>query len=806
MHKDRIPPSALRRLSTIAGLKFQTTDELEPAHGIDVQKRAIEALDFGLSIQREGYNLFVMGNEGTGKLTAVKKLLEARAHSEPVPSDWCYVFNFAVPYAPRAIRLQPGHGRRLKSDMKQLVEDLKSALPAAFDAPDNRSRRRSLHDTLQEKRDALVKEVDARAKKRGATVLTTDDGLLVAPLDGDEPYGEEEFAELPQEEQARIMEVLDPVKQDLQDTLEQMPRHESEMRKKLRTLDREIAEGAIRPFFDDATKSWSHAPAVVDHLEAMRKDVVDNVARFLPNEEVEEHPTPPQQHRVPQDDKTLFASYHVNVLVDQSERKGAPVVLEDNPTYANLFGRMDHAPDSTGPASDFALIKAGALHKANGGYLILQVQKLLRDEQAWDALKRMLRSHEIRLESPERQMTLQNIVSLEPETVPLDVTVALLGERELFYGLLDVDPEFSGLFKIAVDFDDEFERNEANEALVARVLAAICKREKLLPLERGAVLRVIEHASRVAEEATKLTANWRRLADVAREADAHARRQNAKTITLAHIEGAFAARERRMGRVRELVLQQILDGSVLIDSAGSVVGQVNGLTVVEFGDVAIGSPARITARVGLGRGKVVNIEREVDLSGAIHSKGVLTFVGFLRERYGRDVPLAFDASLAFEQSYMPVDGDSASCAELCALLSAIANVKLTQGIAVTGSVNQRGELQVVGGVNDKIEGFFELCRARGLDGKQGVIVPRANARHLMLKPEVVEAANAGLFSVYAASTVDDVLALLSGLDPGERQQDGRFTQGSFNAKVVDTLELFAKKTRAYMGIDPDRAG
>jgi predicted ATP-dependent protease len=796
---ERIPPAALRRVSTINTLRFKTTEELEPAHGIDVQKRAIEALDFGLSINREGYNLFVMGPEGTGKLTAVRKLLEGRAHGEPLPSDWVYVFNFDVPYAPRALRLEPGHGRRLKRDVKQLVEDLKSALPAAFDAPDNRSRRRSLHDQLQDKRDQLVKEVDARAKKLGATVITTDDGLLVAPLDGDEPYDEEEFAELPQEEQAQLLEKLDPVKQDLQDTLEQMPRLESDLRKRLRTLDRELAETAIRPFFDDAKKSWAHAPAVVEHFAAMSKDVVDNVTRFLPNEEVEEAPPPPQGHRMPgmPDDKMLFASYHVNVLVDQSERKGAPVVFEDNPTYANLFGRMDHAPDSIGPASDFALIKGGALHRANGGYLILQVQKLLQDEQAWDALKRMLRSHEIRLESLERQLALQNIVSLEPETIPLDVTVALLGDRELFYGLLEVDTEFSGLFKIAVDFDDEFERTDEHEALVARVIASICKREKLLPAEHAAVARIVEHASRVAEDATKLSANWRRLADVAREADAHARRAGKKTIALEQVDAAFAARERRMGRIKERLLQQILEGSVLIDTQGSVSGQVNGLTVVELGDVAIGSPARITARVGLGRGKIVNIEREVDMSGAIHSKGVLTFVGFLRERFGRDVPLAFDASLAFEQSYMPVDGDSASCAELCALLSAIANVKLAQGIAVTGSVNQRGELQVVGGVNDKIEGFFDLCKARGLDGKQGVVLPQANARHLMLRPEVVDAANQGLFHVYTAATVDDVLALLSGLDPGEKQGDGRYPTGSFNARVVETLEHFAKKSRAY---------
>jgi predicted ATP-dependent protease len=802
MDKYRIPASDLRRLSTAPSLRFDTTEQLEPAHGIDVQHRAIEALDFGLSINREGYNLFIMGPEGTGKLTAVRKLLEARAAKEKVPNDWVYVFNFAVPYQPRVLRLEPGHGRRLKSDIKQLVEDLKSALPATFDAPDNRSRRRSLHDELQEKRDALVKQVDERAKQHGATVLTTDDGLLVAPLDGDTPFGEDEFAELPAEKQAELLERLDPVKQDLQDTLEEMPRHESELRKRLRALDRELAEAAIRPFFADAKKAWEAVPQVVEHLEAMRKDVVENHARFLPNEELEEQVQAQQPHRAAgQDDKLLFASYYVNVLVDQSDRKGAPVVFEDNPTYANLFGRMDHAPDSIGPASDFQLIKSGALHRSNGGYLVLQVQKLMRDEQAWDALKRMLRSREIRLESPERQMTLQNIVSLEPETIPLDVTVALLGEREFFYTLLDVDPEFSGLFKIAVDFDDEFERTEENEGLVARVLASMCKRESLLPLERAAVLRIVEHASRVAEDATKLSANWRRLADVAREADAHARRANAKTITLTHVEAAFAGREKRMGRISERLLQQIIDGSVLIDTSGSVAGQVNGLTVVELGEVAIGSPARITARVGLGRGRVVNIEREVELSGSIHSKGVLTFTGFLRERFGRDVPLAFDASLAFEQSYMPVDGDSASCAELCALLSAIANVKLSQAIAVTGSVNQRGELQVVGGVNDKIEGFFHLCSARGLDGKQGVILPKANARHLMLKPEVVEAAKKGLFSVYVASNVDDVLRLLSGIEPGERQADGRFTAGSFNARVVDTLEQFAKKSRLLMGTE-----
>jgi len=460
---------------------------------------------------------------------------------------------------------------------------------------------------------------------------------------------------------------------------------------------------------------------------------------------------------------------------------------------------MDHAPDSVGPVTDFALIKAGALHRANGGYLVLDVQKLLHDEQAWGALKRMLRSHEIRLESPERMMTLHGMVSLEPEVIPLDVKVVLLGEREIFYSLLEADREFSGLFKVAVDFDDDFVRDEDSEALVARVLAAIAKREGLLSLERDAVLRVVEHAARVAEDSNRLTANWRRLADVAREADEIARQDGQTRIALKHVQEAFDSRARRMGRVRERILQHILDGSVLIDTQGSVPGQLNGLTVIELGEVAIGSPTRITARIGLGRGNIVNIEREVDMSGAIHSKGVLTFIGFLRERYGRDLPLAFDASLAFEQSYMPVDGDSASCAELCALLSAIANVKLSQALAVTGSVNQRGEMQVVGGVNDKIEGFFDLCAARGLDGHQGVVIPRANARHLMLRKDVCEAVKASKFSIYIARTVDEVMALLSGIPTGVRGANDKFPEASFNARVVTTLEALAEKQKEYGG-------
>jgi lon-related putative ATP-dependent protease len=791
MNHERLAPEALYRRTELPSLPFKTTNDLEAKNGIDAQKRALESLGFGLGMRREGYNIFVMGPEGTGKLTAVRKLLEARAQTEPVPNDLCYVFNFDVPYAPRALELKPGSAKRLKHDMKQLVEDLKSALHAAFEAPDHRAKRRAVSDELQEKRNSLVAEVDARARERGAAVLTTDDGLLVAPLKDGEPFAEDEFDELPLDEQSRMITALEPVKQDLQDTLEQVPRLESETRKRLRLIDSELGENSVRPFFDDLKKAWAFAPEVVEYLESVRRDVVDNVARFLPKDE---ESTPDAQQQRPPDDKAAFAAYQPNLFIDQSERTGAPVVFEDNPTYANLFGRMDHAPDSVGPVTDFALIKAGALHRANGGYLVLDVHKLLHDEQAWDALKRMLRSHEIRLESPERQMTLHGMVSLEPEVVPLDVKVVLLGERDIFYSLLDADREFSGLFKVAVDFDDDFERDEETEALVARVIASIAKREDLLPLERAAVLRIVEHGARVAEDAGRITANWRRLADIAREADDTARRAGETVITLAHVESSFAARARRMGRVRERIQQHILDGSVLIDTAGSIVGQVNGLTVIELGEVAVGSPTRITARIGLGSGKIVNIEREVDMSGAIHSKGVLTFIGFLRERYGRDTPLAFDASLAFEQSYMPVDGDSASCAELCALLSAIANVKLSQGLAVTGSVNQRGEMQVVGGVNDKIEGFFDLC-ARGLDGKQGVIVPIANSRHLMLRKDVADAVREGKFSVFAARTVDDVLAMLSGIQPGVRQEEG-FPEGSFNARVVTTLETFAQKQKA----------
>jgi len=779
---------------------FETTADLEDLAEFVGQPRAVEAVQFGIGIEREGYNIFALGPEGTGKRSFVRQFFEQRASSESVPSDWCYVNDFAQTHKPRALRLPPGRGVEFRRDMEQLVEELRTTLSAAFESEEYQTRRQVIEEELQERQAQAFQELQQPAQKQGVALLRMPTGLAFAPMRDGEVLSPEEVRALSQEERERLEAVMETLQEELQKILRQVPGWQRERRDKLRELDHEMADFAVSGLIDELGARYADLPPVVEYLNAVQQDVVENAGDFLPSsEDTTSGPDIPMGI-------AGLRRYQVNVLVNHSESEGAPVIYEDNPTYQNLIGRVEHVAQMGALLTDFNLIKPGALHQANGGYLILDVRKVLSQPYVWEGLKRALQSDQIRIESVGQMLSLVSTVSLEPEPIPLRVKVALVGDRMLYYLLWQMDPDFGELFKVAADFGERMDRNEENQHLYARLIATLARKEELRPLDRAAVARVIEHSARMVGDAEKLSTQMRGITDLLCEADYWAGKSGDGAVTAGDVQQAIDAQIYRSDRLREQLQEEILRHTLLIDTAGEVVGQVNGLSVIQLGSFGFGRPTRITAQVRLGRGQVVDIEREVELGGPIHSKGVLILAGFLGGRYAGEKPLSLSASLVFEQSYSGVEGDSASSAELYALLSAIARVPIKQSLAVTGSVNQHGQVQAIGGVNEKIEGFFDVCQARGLAGEQGVLIPAANVKHLMLRQDVVEAVMAGQFHVYPVETVDQGIAILTGVPAGERDETGNYPEGSINYLVEARLAELAEKRQAFSAPAPAKEG
>jgi lon-related putative ATP-dependent protease len=801
---ESLKPEALYRRCDPGQFKFETTAALDDLEGIIGQARAVEAVEFGTAIRREGYNLFSLGPSGTGKFKIVRAYLTQKAATEPIPSDWCYVNSFDDPQKPRALRLPPGQGMGLRQDMERLVEELRSTIPAAFESEDYRTRKQVIEEEVKEHHEKAFDALRRQAQEKGIALVRTPGGLVFAPMQKGEVMSPEDFQRLAEADRERIDKEITALQQQLQASLRQAPQWERSGREKLKALNREVAIFAVGHLIEELRKKYTAIPPVVEFLNVVQQDVIENVEAFLnpPESPLSALAGVPQS----QSPKNLpfFRRYLVNVVVDHSENKGAPVVYEDNPTYQNLVGQVEYMAQMGALSTDFGLIRPGALHQANGGYLMLDAARVLSQPYAWEGLKRALRSSEIRIESLGQALSLISTASLEPEPIPLNVKVILLGERMLYYLLSQHDSEFNELFKVAVDFEEQVDRSPANDLLYAKLIGRLARQEKLLPFDRGGVARVIEDSARFTGDAEKLSLHNRTLSDLLREADYWARKAGGNVVAAGDVQRAIDAQVRRASRVRERFREEILRGTLLIDTEGAKVGQVNGLSVVQPGRFAFGHPSRITARVRLGRGEVVDIEREVELSGPIHSKGVLILSAFLGARYSSDRPLSLSASLVFEQSYSGVEGDSASSAELYALLSALAETPIKQSLAVTGSVNQRGEVQAIGGVNEKIEGFFDLCQARGLTGEQGVLIPASNVKHLMLRRDVVEAVEAGKFHVYPVETIDQGIALLTGLEAGERDLEGNFPEGSVNHRVEDRLIALAEKRRAFGQPSPSR--
>ena len=772
----QVPAAELFRACDPAALPFETTRDLEPLEEALGQDRAREAMRLAAGLGRDGYNVYALGAVGLGRHTVVQRFVQECARARDVPPDWCYVHNFKTPHRPRVLELPAGTAQRFREDMARCVEDLLLAVPTTFQSDEYRERAQALAKTFSDREEKAFQAVADKAQAEGIAMMRTPGGYTLAPIKDDKVLGPREFAKLPDEEQKRIEAVVETLKEDLKDTVTKLPGWQRESQEQLRRLNRDMIQLAVSGFFDALEARYAAFPQVVEYLQAVHEDVLDNVDAFRPEGES----TVPENTRRRVDE---FPQYAVNVVVDNGETTGAPVVYEDNPTYTNLVGRVEHVAQFGALSTNFMLIKPGALHRANGGYLVLDAARVLSNPFAWQALKRALRSRELRIESLERLMSLLSTISLEPEPIACDVKVVLIGDRLLYYLLREHDEEFAMHFKVAADFHEELDRDDDNTLLYARLVATLLRDDGLKPFDRGAVARVIEHCARRVEDAHKLSLHMGSLLDLLRESDWQAGEAKAQTVSAEHVQRAIDATIRRLDQMRERVHEHIARGIRMVDTDGEAVGQVNGLSVYRLDESSFGTPTRITATARLGSGEVVDIEREVELGGSIHSKGVLILSAFLAARYAPDAPLALSASLVFEQSYGGVEGDSASAAELCALLSALSGLPIRQSLAITGSVNQRGQVQAIGGVNDKVEGFFDICNARGLTGSQGVIVPAANVQHLMLRADVVDAVAQGRFAVHAVSTVDEAVSLLTGVPAGEPDADGNYPPDSVNGRV-----------------------
>ena len=762
-------------------LPFKTTSTLEPFTGFFGQERAIEAMGFGIGMRRPGYNLFVMGNPHTGRFSFAMENLKSVAKKEKKPGDWVYLNNLSDSRHPLAITFPPGKAQPFKRDIKHIIESTLTEMPAAFESPTYQRRKSKIERDLNRYYDQAIEGVEKEAREHSIAVYRDAGSIGFTPVADGQAMDEAVFSQLPEEVRDAFTKAISDLEDKLNEALTGLPKWRREAAEKMKNLDRDTARQSISPLFQPLRDKYANISAATDYLVEMETSLVKNCADIVGEDKLLEPLTDASRRSY------MEGEYGVNLLVDNQKIKGAPVIYEGHPSYENLFGRVEYTSEMGALSTSYKLIRPGALHQANGGYLVLEAEKLLEQPFVYGALKRALKSNQIRIESPASEYTGISTITLLPEAVPLSVKVVLIGARNIYYLLQELDHDFEKMFRVVVDFDEDVKRTPQSIRSYARLMKTLAEEEGLAPLTRRAVARLVEHSSRQAEDQELLSAHIGELVDLLCEADFKRIKEEDELINTDHVEMALDAKERRTSRMSEKIQEGILNQTVLIDCEGEAVGKTNGLTVLQVGDVAFGTPARITATVHPGNRGIIDIEREVTLGQPIHSKGVLILTGFLGHHYAQDFPLAMSASIALEQSYGYVDGDSASLAEVCTLLSALTYFPISQNFATTGSINQYGEVQAIGGVNEKIEGFFNLCKTRGLNGKQGVIIPKANVRNLMLKKEVVDAVKRGDFSVYAVSHVDQCLEVLMGRKAGQRKDNGEFTQRSINAQVVKRL-------------------
>ncbi len=767
---------------------FETTDQLEPLKQIIGQRRALDAVEFGTEIRQDGYNLYAMGPSGSGKHSVISELLEQKAEGEKAPSDWIYVNNFKDSRKPIAIELPSGHAREFSDDIQELLELLKTIIPTVFDSNEYRNEKEAINQRYLEEQDGIFGYLHDEAENHNVSMNTASSTRVTfVPMKDGKVLERDKFEALPDDEKVEIQKKLTAFEKLVKEALREISRLNKMQQQEFKAFDKKITTQAVETLMEDLRKKYSEHEEVIDYLMAFEEDVINHVRDFISKPDETGLPPFMQDYYAPN-----FKRYEVNVFIGNGTKNFAPVIYEDNPNHQNLIGRIEHISQMGTLVTDFTMIKPGALHKANGGYLLIDVRKLLMNPFSWEELKRCLRSKEVRIESLAQQYSLISTATLEPEPIPINLKVILIGERIFYYLLYHYDPEFSELFKVSADFEDDMPRDEDSMLLYAKMIGTIADNDGLLPLSRSAVARVIEHASRRAQHISKMTTHIRTIADLLKEADYWANKEGHDVMECSDIEQALSSQQDRISRVQERMYEQIEEGTVMIHTSGTAVGQINALTYLALGASRFGMPTRITAKTRIGKGEIIDIERKVELSGPIHSKGVMILSGYLSARYAKESPLSLSASLVFEQTYGMIDGDSASSTELYALLSSLSGVPIKQHFAVTGSVNQNGEVQAIGGVNEKIEGYFDVCKRLEPDQTHAVLIPDSNVKHLMLKNEVIEAVKDGTFEIYAVSTIDEGIAILTGVEAGEADDEGNYPEESINGKVVAQLERFTE--------------
>ncbi len=779
--------SQLYKACAAKDFRFTSTRGLSPFNEFMGQARAKQAVEMAVAMPHDGYNIFAVGSSGLGKRTMIRRHLQEVASRMPAPSDWIYVNNFADPRYPVAMELPAGMAPAIKKDLLKAWRSLAESVLSTFESETYFERMESLKGELTRAQQEALSSVAAEGEKKGVKlVLRTPGGYGFSPMNEQgEVMSVDAFNELTKKEQTRLKGVMADMETRLRKVARHLNQAEEVNRDKVRQLTEEVTLAAVEPALDRLREKYAEQTRFCEYLDEFQADVLENVDIILNAQEA-------QQDAVANvgSDSTVPSRYQLNVVVTNDPKKGVPVVFEDLPTHYNLMGHVEQVTYMGTVATDFTLIRAGALHQANGGFLLLEAEQVLEQPYAWQGLKRALRSKSLKLSSLEHMLTLTGTISLEPDAIPFNVKVVLLGDRETYYLLQEFDPELGEFFKMRADFDSDMPRSKENEALYTHFLADFVAKEKLKPLDKSGVMRLIEESARQADDQEKLSLHAARVGDILREANYWALQDQASLIKSAHVQAALVSQERRHERLRQLYMEEIAKGSQLFSCTGEVVGQVNGLTVVQYADAEFGLPSRISVTAHYGSGDITDIERDVDLGGAIHSKGVLILSSYLKAKFGAEHALRFGASIAFEQSYSGVDGDSASLGELIGLLSAIAQVPVKQQYGITGSINQFGEVQPIGGVNEKIEGFFAACQLKDMNGEQGVIIPVQNVRNLMLRSAVVDAVKAKQFRLYSVSRVEEAIELMLGLPAGEKNAEGLYPEDSLFGRVAARMEIW----------------
>lgn len=777
----------LYRHCSLKSLSMHSTKELDNYADVIGQDKAIEAISFAMNMKEDGYNVFCLGREGIGKKSLALQLLGKFAAEKKAPDDWCYVNNFDFSHKPRAVRLPTGKARTFAKDVQKFIKDAELVLPGIFEGNRYNKRVHEIEEQFREEKERYFESLQSLAKgKKNVVILRMASGLVVTPTKDGEVLTPEKFDKLSKETRRRILNELTTTQEALEAAVKEVPKWEKEQKEQVALLNQKITDEAVQGLLSDLMKKYATIPDAKRYLTDMSKDIVENVAMFLDDTENPEEDALANFIKRSKKSTLILNRYKVNVFTTHSGAKGAPVIYLEHPALPNLVGRLERMQQFGALITDFSLIKPGALHQANGGYLIIDARDICCHPAAWEALKRSLSSKKIHIESVEEESGVISSTTLEPEPIPLDIKIVLIGDNELYYALSETDIDFHRLFKVEANFYPRVERNSENISKYASLIATLGRKYKLKPFSKPAVERLIEYASRIAHDISKLTTRLSAITDLMKEADYFARIENSHLIEKKHIIEALDAKVSRSDNIYRRNLELIEEGTILINTSSKEIGQINILAVQEYGHIAFGHPSRLTCQTHLGKGDIIDIEREVDLGGPIHTKGIFILKSYLASKFAAEEKLSINASIAVEQSYGPIDGDSASAAELYALLSSIAKAPINQGFAITGAVNQLGQIQAIGAVNEKIEGFFDVCKMKGLTGKQGVLIPKSNVNHLMLKEEVVKAVKDGLFNVYALENISDGVEILMDMPAGELK-NGKYPKNSLFGKVAERL-------------------